>query len=146
MIVNELAALAYSLRDDIRAGWISSLVELVHADTYADLIDMSRGLHRSGYKDAAAIISGTALELHIKALADEHAIKLLDEKGRLRQTDVIKSDLRKEGALSALQEKQITYWLGVRNSAAHGSYTDYTKEDVLRMIDGVADFLDPHST
>jgi hypothetical protein len=35
------------------------------------------------------------------------------------KAETLKADLRKAGAFSQIQEKQITYWLGVRNSAPH---------------------------
>ncbi len=140
--VHELVALAQGLLDDINDGWGTTFIELVHADTQADMIEMSRGLLDSGYKDAAAVIIGTGLELHLRAMATVQQIPTQDANGRHVKADTLKAALRKAGAFSQIQEKQVTYWLGVRNSAAHGSYGDYSKDDVSRMIDGVATFVD----
>lgn len=40
-----------------------------------------------------------------------------------------------------LQQKQVTAHLGLRNSAAHGQYGDYSVADVSNMIAGVEQFL-----
>jgi hypothetical protein len=142
--IHQLVALAQGLLNDIEDGWGTTLVELVHADTQADMIEMSQGLLGSGYKDAAAVIIGTSLELHLRAIAAALTIPIQDAKGRHVKADSLKAELRKVEVLSPVQEKQITYWLGVRNSAAHGSYGEYSRDDVSRMIDGIATFVDAH--
>ena len=50
-------------------------------------------------------------------------------------------ELRKRGVYNQLQQKIITGWLGIRNSAAHGSYEDYQKEQVLDLITQLSNFL-----
>ena len=37
--------IAIALRDDIAAGWLTSVIELAHADTYNDYLEMAEGLH-----------------------------------------------------------------------------------------------------
>jgi len=37
--------------------------------------------------------------------------------------------------------KQITTWLDLRNKAAHGNYTEYSKKQVTLMLQGVLDFM-----
>ena len=144
LAIHELVPLAQGLIGDINDGWGMTVVELVHADTHADMIEMSRGLLSSGYKDAAAVIIGTALELHLKAMAGAAGIATVDAKGKPVKADTLKAELRKLGTYSVIQDKQITYWLGVRNSAAHGSYEDYSKDDVSGMINGIATFVDSY--
>jgi hypothetical protein len=60
-----LAPIATTLRDDIAAGWLTTMVELAHADTYAGYLEMAEGLHGRGFKDAAAVIAGTSLEIQV---------------------------------------------------------------------------------
>src|SRR5260370_6536693 len=72
--LSELAATARALREDIAADWLASVVELAHADTYAGYLEMAEGLHSQGYKDAAAVIAGTSLDVHLKAPATHHSI------------------------------------------------------------------------
>jgi hypothetical protein len=140
--VVQLSALAYAMRDDFKSGWFTSLVDLVHAETLADLLEMSSELLRAGYKDAAAVIVGTALELHLRSMATKAGLSLVDSKSKPKKADAVKIELRKAGAVTPLQEKQITVWLGLRNAAAHGDYANVDLSEVARGIDAIAAFID----
>ncbi|KUN81177.1 hypothetical protein [Streptomyces griseoruber] len=48
----------------------SATVELVHADTHSDYSQRADGLLAQGYKDAAAVITGTSLEVHVRLFID----------------------------------------------------------------------------
>ncbi len=47
----------------------------------------------------------------------------------------------KAGAYPGLDQKNVTAWLGLRNKAAHGQYSEYTKDQVALMIDSVRNFM-----
>ena len=138
--LEELMGIAIALRDDIVAGWLTSVIELVHADTYNDYLEMAEGLHGQGYKDPAAVIAGTSLEVHLRTLASKHGISLQAANGSPKKADTINADLKAAGVYSGLELKQVTAWLHLRNSAAHGSYSDYADTDVKQLIDGVCSF------
>ncbi|AIY39887.1 hypothetical protein LT85_0727 [Collimonas arenae] len=40
-----------------------------------------------------------------------------------------------------LDQKSVTAWLDLRNKAAHGKYSEYTKEQVEVMCQGVVNFM-----
>jgi hypothetical protein len=46
------------LLDDMAAGYMKSLVEIVHGDLFSDFLEMAQHLCESGYKDAAAVVAG----------------------------------------------------------------------------------------
>ena len=50
---------AQSLLEDMVAGYTRSLQELIHSDVFSDYFDMVEHLLESGYKDAAAVITGS---------------------------------------------------------------------------------------
>ncbi|WP_146073591.1 hypothetical protein [Amycolatopsis sp. CA-126428] len=135
----ELGGIVRALRDDLNAGWLESLVELVHADVHNDYLEMAEELLAKNYKDAAAVIAGSSLEVHIRALCVKHNVPV-DLSGKPKKADVMNADLKKVLAYGALEQKQVTAWLGIRNSAAHGQYGDYVSNDVRRLIDGIRDF------
>jgi len=135
-----VAAIAGALRDDIAAGWLSSVIELAHADTYADYLAMADGLAVQHYKDAAAVIAGTSLEVHLKALAAKESIDLQAPNGTPKRASILNDELKREGVYSALEHKQIIAWLAIRNSAAHGTYADYDEAAVKSLIEGVGNF------
>jgi hypothetical protein len=37
--------------------------------------------------------------------------------------------------------KIVTGWLGIRNSAAHGKFDDFTEDQVAQLISGVREFV-----
>lgn len=131
---------ALTLRDDLVAGWTESVVELVHADTYSDFLQMADGLHAKGYKDAAAVITGTALEVHVRALCVKNSVPTAVA-GKPKKADTMNADLKKAGVYDGLQQKEVTTWMALRNSAAHGDYGDYDHAQVRRFLDGVEAFM-----
>ena len=48
-----------ALREDISGGYMQNLAELVHADIFADFLEMAQHLSDTEYKDAAAVIAGS---------------------------------------------------------------------------------------
>jgi hypothetical protein len=141
MKFEDVYSIAVALRDDLKAGWVGSVVELVHADTYDDYLLMASYLIESGYKDAAAVIVGTSLEVHVRSLCARHGVEVTLPKGSPKKADVMNADLKKAGAYNDLQQKSVTAWFGLHNKAAHGDYDDYDERDVLHLIQGVRDFI-----
>ncbi len=131
---------AVSLRDDLQAGWTETVVELVHADTYGDYLEMADALLEKAYKDPAAVIVGTSLEVHLRALCVKNNIATVVGANH-KKADTMNADLKKAGVYDGLQQKQITAWLDLRNKAAHGNYADYDKEQVGLFVDGVRAFI-----
>lgn len=138
--INTLREIAGALREDIAAGWLTSVIELAHVDTYAGYLEMAEGLSGQGYKDAAAVIAGTSLEVHMKALATKHSISLQLPSGAPKKMDAVNAELKAAGVYNALEHKQVTAWLAIRNSAAHGDYGDYDDAAVKAMVEGVGGF------
>ncbi|WP_199848025.1 hypothetical protein [Streptomyces dysideae] len=134
-------AIAIGLRDDIRDGWVKSVVELVHADMHSDYLEMAETLLDSGYKDPAAVITGTTLEVHVRALCVKHSVDIALPNGSPKKADTMNADLKKAGVYDGLRQKQITAWMDLRNKAAHGDYAEYDKAQVRLFIDGVRDFM-----
>jgi hypothetical protein len=140
--VVKLSFLAYALRDDLNSGWLDTITELVHAETTTGILQIAQDLVDAKYKDAAAVVCGTAVELHLRALCDKEGVDVLDAKGKPRKADQLRSDLHsKTNTTSKPQDRRITYWLTVRNEAAHGNYGEYTIEDVETMITEVTTFI-----
>lgn len=133
-----------ALRQDILAGHVESLTELVHGELFGDFLEMAQHLLAEGYKDAAAVIAGSSLEAHLRQLCQKNDIDTeITDSSRLepKKMDLINSELTKAGAYTKLDQKNITAWLDLRNKAAHGLYEEYLKEQVSLMIAGIRDFL-----
>jgi len=133
--------IAEGLRDDIKSGWTQSVLEMVHADTHSDYLEMAASLLESAHKDAAAVIAGTALEVHIRALCAKSGVGTVLSNGAPMKADAMNTELKKEGVYNEAQRKQVSAWMGLRNSAAHGDYGDYDRQQVRLLVDGVRDFM-----
>lgn len=133
--------IAEALREDIQSGWTESVLEMVHADTHSDYLEMAASLLESAHKDAAAVIAGTALEVHVRALCTKNGVATVLPSGAPVKGDAMNTELKKEGVYNEAQRKQVSAWMGLRNSAAHGDYDDYDRQQVRLLVDGVRDFV-----
>ena len=67
---------------------MDSLAALAHAEVFADFLEMAQHLLDVGYKDAAAVIAGSALEAHLRQLAVKTGVDTTfqDDKGATRRS------------------------------------------------------------
>lgn len=134
-----------ALLADVKAGYLQSLVDLVQAETFADFLEMAQHLIDTGYKDAAAVIAGSALEAHVRTLCSKAniATEVTKPDGTItpKKADAMNSDLAAASVYSKLDQKSTTAWLDLRNKAAHGKYADYQSDQVALMIAGIRDFV-----
>ena len=140
-----IVGVVQALRDDVKADYIQSLSELIHGELFADFLEMAQHLSDSRYKDAAAAITGSTLESHLRKLCSKNGIPVEEttSEGRTRpiKADTLNSESAKANIYSKLDQKNITAWLDLRNKAAHGQYTEYTSEQVVLLISGVREFI-----
>ena len=132
------------LYQDLKAGYLKSFSELIHADIFSDYIEMAEYLLEEGYKDPAAVITGSTLEEHLRKLCIKNGIDIeIMSKGKLRpkKADSLNSELAKQVVYSKLEQKSVTAWLELRNKAAHGKYSEYKENQVKQLIIGVRDFI-----
>jgi len=133
-----------SLRDVYDRGYLQTIQELVHADVFSDFLVMAEYLLTEEYKDPAAILTGGVLEAHLRKLCVKHGINVTDPtSGKPRMGGAMNDDLAKV-AYDKLEQKGVTFWLDLRNKAAHGHYGEYDASQVQLMIQGVQGFLARH--
>jgi len=130
-----------ALRNDYDSGYLQSIVELVHADIFADFLEMADYLLQQGYKDPAAVVTGSVLEEHLRKLCIKHTISIVKPDGNPKKADLLNSDLAAGMVYTKLDQKSVTGWLDLRNKAAHGKYNEYTDGQVILMLQGIRDFI-----
>ena len=69
-----------AIRGEIELGWLTSTIGLISADIFNDFLEMAEHLLTEGYKDPAAVISGSALEKHLKNLCEANNIETTIER------------------------------------------------------------------
>jgi hypothetical protein len=128
------AAIFHAAKEDFEGGHMNSLKNLVSADLFDSQLDQARELLKSGYAVAAAVIAGIVLETTIQRLCDDNGIPRAN-------LSKMNEGLAKAEVYSKLDQKKITAWAAVRNSAAHGGDDQFQATDVPLMIEGVEGFV-----
>ncbi|MCK9386880.1 MAG: hypothetical protein M0Q22_00600 [Sulfuritalea sp.] len=145
MHTTSILGVVKALRDDLKAGYFRSLVELVHSDVFADFLEMAEHLCEAAYKDAAAVVAGSTLESHLRSLCQkaEIPVEIAKADGSVvpKKAEAMNSDLASGGTYTKLDQKSVTAWLDLRNKAAHGKYDEYSQEQVSVLVSGVRDFI-----
>jgi uncharacterized protein YutE (UPF0331/DUF86 family) len=102
---------------------------------------MADELVSKGYKDPSAVLTGSVLEQHLRALAIKSGLVATSADGRPKKADTVNSELVKAGVYSKLEQKNVTAWLGLRNEAAHGKYGTYDSSQVEALLRDVRSFV-----
>jgi hypothetical protein len=131
---------AKSLLSDVQNGYLKSLEEIIHGDVFSDFLEMADHLTANGYKDAAAVLAGSTLEAHLRQLCTKHGVSTTFN-GKSKKADTMNAELVKVGTYSKLDQKNVTAWLGLRNDAAHGNYSEYNSGQVKLLTSGIRDFI-----
>ena len=132
--------IAKALLSDTQNDYLLSFEELLHGDLFSDFLEMALHLADQRYKDAAAVLAGSTLEIHVRKLCDKYGVTIKSGQNT-RKADTLNAELVKAGAYTKLDQKNVTAWLGLRNNAAHGQYSEYTLDQVKLLIDSVRDFI-----
>jgi len=105
---SSIMGVAKGLLDDLAAGHIKSLVEIVHCDIFGNFLEMAQHLCESGYKDAAAVIAGSTLESHLRGLCCKGLIPVVKAPGSTipKKADTMNSDLASAGGRSRVATLQ----------------------------------------
>jgi hypothetical protein len=141
----KLVGVLSAVREDIAAGYLQTVAELVHADVFADFLDMASELQGKGFKDAAAVLVGSTLEEHLRKLAAKSGVATVGKDGKPLKASRLNDALKAATVYSPMEHKQVTTWQDLRNSAAHGEYDKYDHQQVAAFIQGVTDFMVRHA-
>lgn len=130
--------------EDYTTGFLSNIRDAVRAEVFTDFLEMAGYLLSEGYKDAAAVMTGSVLEQRLRQLCKANGVDtevITPDKTRPKKADQLNSELAKASVYGILDQKAVTSWLDLRNKAAHGLYDQYSREQVNLMYQGVTEFL-----
>ena len=134
---------AKALLFDIENDYLTSFEETIHGDLFADYVEMAAHLVENGYKDPAAVLAGSTLEVHLRQLCKKHDVAA-EPDGKMKKTQTLNQDLAQAGAYTKLDLKSITAWLDIRNNTAHGKYDKYDESQVKNLISFVRGFIEKY--
>src|SRR5690606_8451195 len=140
-IIGTITALKSYLEND----YLKSFTYIIQSEVFSDYLEMANHLLNEGYKDPAAVLIGSTLEVHLRELciSNDIDIEVTNNKGNRspKKADLMNADLAKANIYSSAYQKQIIAWLDLRNKAAHGKYSDYKVEEVSLMLQGIRQFI-----
>lgn len=142
--IKMIIGIVQSLHTDLKAGYLSSVSELIHGEVFVDFLEMADYLLGEGYKDAAAVTAGGTLEAHLWQLCIKNGIdtEVTTSEGiRAKKAEQMNADLSRNDVYSKLDQKNVTAWLDIRNKAAHARYDEYTTGQVSLLVTSVRDFI-----
>jgi hypothetical protein len=126
-----------ALKNDIEQGYLTKYRILVVAEVFDDFLEMADYLLENDYKDPAASLIGAVLEDGLRQMCGRNNIQV--KKGD--DISCLNQKLGSKGLYTHIIQKQIQAWKGIRDSADHGKFDEYKKEDVQDMLKGVKRFL-----
>ncbi len=135
---------AKGLLSDIQNDYLKSFEEILHGDLFNDFLEMAEYLSEKKYKDAAAVIAGSALEIHIKKLCEKFNVPTMSG-NKSKKTETLNTELVKAGVYNKSDQKTVTACLDIRNNAAHGNYSEYDNARVKLLIEQVRHFINRYS-
>jgi len=133
-----------NIKEELKGGWIFSTKGLVSAEIFSNFLEMANHLLNEGYKDPAAVMIGSVLEEHLRQLCYKEGIQSTISKGgkqSFKKADTLNNELAGQSVYNKLDHKNVIAWLGLRNNAAHGNYSEYTHGQVELMLNSVSDFI-----
>jgi hypothetical protein len=137
-------AILNAAKQELDGGWIFATKDVVSGEIFTDFLEMAEYLLSKNYFQPAAVLTGSVLEQHLRHLCTKNGIPISvnkDGKDVPNKAETMNTDLAKQNVYGKSDQKQVTAWLGIRNHAAHGEHTLYTKEQVVLMEQGVTNFL-----
>ncbi len=119
-------------------------IEATTALNYMKLAEQLLGEGVSGQYDyvPAAVLAGAVLEDALRRLCGRQTPPIPTmTNGKHKMLKNLIDELKKSNSVSVVTAKQLEVWTTIRNSAAHGQFDDFKREDVEQMIKGIENFL-----
>jgi hypothetical protein len=139
--LRHLVGILEALKDAYADGYMTTLTEIIDGEVFSDLLDTADHHLQLGQKDAAAVVLGSVLEEHLRRLCMKHNLPVTREEPdasviRLKTAD-LNTELKTAGAYKLELQKQVSAWLEIRNNAGLGRYANYSREQVVKMSEGI---------
>lgn len=126
-------------RDDLAAGMLADLRQLVTAEAFGDLLESAQYLLDEGHLIPAVAVAGAVLESSLRTLAKSRAVTLPSPSS----INKLNAALYTAKVYDKVVMSEIEAWGKLRNQVDHGEFAhpkDVDAGSVTRMVSGVRDF------
>lgn len=149
--LQEAVSLLRGVKDDFEQGFLDDLATAIEAEIASNYMGQAEHLLAEGQRGKfdhvpAAVLAGAVLENSLRTICGQQQppITLKNSNGGFKTLSPLVDDLKKAGVFNEAKAKQLRAWADIRNLAAHGEFTQFTRDDVEAMISGINNFLADH--
>ncbi|MGF1807518.1 hypothetical protein L4C31_19945 [Aliivibrio sifiae] len=135
-------ALLESMKVELEEIWYWTAQGIANAEVFNCMLEESEHLLENGFKVPAAVLAGCVLETHIRKLCEKNGIDVIETKPNgdvvTKKAARLAQELTQKDVFNKNDSKEITNYLGIRNSAAHGHVDQFKDEQVKIMQLGIS--------
>ena len=146
--VKKIVGILEGLKDDYENGFLDDLEKQIVANISADYMGQAEALLGEGIPSQydhvpAAVLCGAVLEDSLRRLCQRQtpSISITKSNGQYKTLGPLIDELEKAKVFNKPKIGQLRWWAQIRNSAAHGQFKEFTREDVESMLKDVKTFL-----
>jgi hypothetical protein len=121
-----------SAKEEYEHGLLFETRVLIEAEVFDNFLEQAEHLLGAGYFQPAAVIVGSVLEDGLRKLCQRKGISITAKP----KLDQMNADLAKQGVYNQLVQKRITMLADIRNKAAHGNWSEFSKDLTFRPFSG----------
>jgi hypothetical protein len=127
-------------RDDLEAGMLLDMRQLVAAETFDDVLESAAYLLEEKHHLPTVALTGAVLESSLRALAKARGVSWPGTSGISK----LNTELYKANVYDKIVHGEIEAWAKLRNKVDHGDFATPDDVDIAtaaRMLDGVRHFV-----
>jgi hypothetical protein len=139
-----------SVKAELAAGFLDSLTLQIKAEVLSDYLEQAIAILAGSRNEpnhiAAAVVAGASLERSLRSLCSDLSPPepTTTEKGVPLGLNALIDALKKRQVYNELRAKLLRAWAAIRNSAAHGEFEAFSRQQVEGMVAGIETFLAEH--
>ncbi|MBE2272500.1 MAG: DUF4145 domain-containing protein [Anaerolinea sp.] len=145
---SRLTAYVKALDESYRAGMFDSAMRAVEAEVTTDYVTQAENLLTGAGPGEfthvpAAVLAGAILEDRLRRLClrQNPPILVMMPNGSHKTLDPLITDLQKVNVFNPAKADRLRAWAKIRNYAAHGEFSEFSRQDVEKMIAEIKEFL-----
>lgn len=142
-ILKYIVGTLHGLKDDYENGFLGDMERRILSIVSTDYMVQVEALLNEEQYVPSAVLCGAVLEDALRRLCNRQTPPVPTNKpnGQPIALGALIQDLQKANAFNKLKAQQLRGWAQVRNSAAHGKFEEFSRDDVELMVKGVKNFL-----
>lgn len=136
------------LKADYEAGMFESLTDVIEANVVSNYLGQAEQLLGGGISGQfdhvpAAVLAGAVLEDALRRLCQRQSPPIDTQKpdGSPKTLEPLITSLQTGNVFNVAKADQLRSWAKIRNYAAHGEFTQFSRSDIEPMISGIKSFI-----